>query len=135
MSASGKEPRSPRSHTITTNGNPVDQPEVVPLTLATSGSTIGALDRIFSTHGLPKALVSDNGTQFTSTPHPALGEESPAEVLMSRKLGTVHEAMLSKKTLPGRKRGSQKNGVAVYTSVYARDYRLGRKWTATIITT
>ncbi|VUZ53137.1 unnamed protein product [Hymenolepis diminuta] len=42
------------------------RPEVVPLTVATCGTMIGALDRIFSTHGLPKTLVSDNGTQFTS---------------------------------------------------------------------
>ncbi|VUZ56610.1 unnamed protein product, partial [Hymenolepis diminuta] len=41
-------------------------PEVVPLTVATSGTTVGALDRISSTHGLPKTLVSDNGTPFTS---------------------------------------------------------------------
>ncbi|VUZ54485.1 unnamed protein product [Hymenolepis diminuta] len=37
-------------------------PEVIPLTLATSGSTIGALNRIFSIHGLLKTLVSDDGT-------------------------------------------------------------------------
>ncbi|VDL65121.1 unnamed protein product [Hymenolepis diminuta] len=144
-------------------------PEVVPLTVATSGTTIGALDRIFSTHGLPKTLVSDNGTQFTSvdfkefcqqrsiehirippyysqsngqaetfvdtlkrglqkakgegtmdevlqnfllgcrsTPHPAIGEKSPAEVLMDRKLRTVHEVMLPKKTQPHEKRGKKR---------------------------
>ncbi|VUZ52729.1 unnamed protein product, partial [Hymenolepis diminuta] len=108
-------------------------PEVVPLTLATSGSTIEALDRISLTHGLPKTLVSDNGAQFTSTPHHALGEKSPPEVIMGRKLRSVQKAMLPKKTLPNR-RGSQKNGIAVNTPIYVRDYRLGHEWTATIIT-
>ncbi|VUZ56321.1 unnamed protein product [Hymenolepis diminuta] len=76
LTIGGKEPHSPRSCTMSTNGNPVNQiifvvdsyskwPEVVPLTVVTSGTTIGALDRIFSTHGLPKTLVSGNGTQFT----------------------------------------------------------------------
>ncbi|KAM3172567.1 hypothetical protein ACTXT7_014269, partial [Hymenolepis weldensis] len=68
-----------------------------------------------------------------STPHPALGEKSPAEVLMGRKLITVHEAMLPKKTLSDRKRERKKNGFAVNTPVYARDYRLGHQWTAAII--
>ncbi|VDL46617.1 unnamed protein product [Hymenolepis diminuta] len=70
--------------------------------------------------GLQKAKGDE--TWKRSTRHPALGEKSPAELLMGRKLGTVHEAMLLKKTLPARKRGSQKNGFAVNTPIYARDY-------------
>ena len=41
-------------------------PEVVSLTSATTTATIAALRRIFSQHGLPKIVVSDNGTQFSS---------------------------------------------------------------------
>ncbi|KAM3179195.1 hypothetical protein ACTXT7_001049 [Hymenolepis weldensis] len=52
---------------------------------------------------------------------------------MGRKLRTVHEAMLPKKTLPDRKRERKKNGFAVNKPVYARDYRLVRQWTAAII--
>ena len=40
-------------------------PEVVKLTTTTAG-TITALRDIFSRHGLPEILVSDNGSQFTS---------------------------------------------------------------------
>ncbi|KAM3178741.1 hypothetical protein ACTXT7_001931 [Hymenolepis weldensis] len=47
---------------------------------------------------------------------------------MGRKLRTVHEAMLPKKTLRKRKRVSKKNGFAINIPVYARDYRLGRQW-------
>ncbi|VUZ49986.1 unnamed protein product, partial [Hymenolepis diminuta] len=85
------------------------------------------------THRLPKTLVSDNGTQFTSISHPAIGDKSPAEVLMGRKLGTGHEAMLPKKTRPNEKRGNKKNGFTVNTLVYACDYRLGRQWTVAIV--
>ncbi|KAM3175178.1 hypothetical protein ACTXT7_009052 [Hymenolepis weldensis] len=53
---------------------------------------------------------------------------------MGRKLRTVHEAMLLKKTLPDRKRERKKNGFTVNTPVYVRDYLLGRQWTAMIIT-
>ncbi|KAM3177751.1 hypothetical protein ACTXT7_003908, partial [Hymenolepis weldensis] len=60
-------------------------------------------------------------------------EKFSAEVSMGRKLKTVREAMMPKKTLPDRNRGSQKNGFAVKTPVYARDYRLGRQRTAVII--
>ncbi|VUZ48456.1 unnamed protein product, partial [Hymenolepis diminuta] len=42
--------------------------------------------------------------------------------------------MLSKKTQPDRKRENKKSGFAVNISVYARDYRLGRQWTAVTIT-
>ncbi|VUZ44171.1 unnamed protein product [Hymenolepis diminuta] len=56
------------------------------------------------------------------------------EVLMGRKLRTVHEAMLPKETPPNRRRGRQKNDFAVNKPVYARDYRLGRQWIPTIIT-
>ncbi|KAM3184287.1 hypothetical protein ACTXT7_008636 [Hymenolepis weldensis] len=56
---------------MVTNGNPVDQVTSrfrgsVPLTVAISGTTIGALNRISSTHELPKTLVSDNETRYTS---------------------------------------------------------------------
>ena len=40
-------------------------PEVVKMTTTTAG-TITALRDIFSRHGLPEILVSDNGSQFTS---------------------------------------------------------------------
>ena len=41
--------------------------EVGIVSLATSTSTIQKLRAIFSTHGLPEVIVSDNGTVFTST--------------------------------------------------------------------
>ena len=40
--------------------------EVIPLTTATSATTIDALRVMFSTHGIPQVFVTDNGTQFTS---------------------------------------------------------------------
>ena len=40
--------------------------EVISVTAATSSVTIDHLRRMFATHGLPKTLVTDNGTQFTS---------------------------------------------------------------------
>ncbi|KAM3173407.1 hypothetical protein ACTXT7_012567 [Hymenolepis weldensis] len=57
-----------------------------------------------------------------------------AEVLMGRKVRTVHEAMLLKKTLPDKWRYSRKSCFAVNTHFYIRDYRLGRQWKAAIIT-
>ncbi|KAM3186896.1 hypothetical protein ACTXT7_003363 [Hymenolepis weldensis] len=56
--------------------------------------------------------------EYRSTPPPALGEKSPAEVLMGRKLRTVQEVMLSKKTLPDRKREGKKNGLPVDSCDY-----------------
>ena len=41
--------------------------EVIPMTSATSATTIEALHVMFATHGIPKVFVTDNGTQFTST--------------------------------------------------------------------
>ena len=41
-------------------------PEVVKLTSTTSGSIITALKSIFSRHGVPEVLVSDNGPQYAS---------------------------------------------------------------------
>lgn len=40
--------------------------EVVPVTSPSAESTIKCLRKIFSTHGLPDTIVSDNGTAFTS---------------------------------------------------------------------
>ena len=37
-----------------------------PLSTATSATTIDKLRSVFTTHGLPKVFVMDNGTQFTS---------------------------------------------------------------------
>nr|VZI04460.1 unnamed protein product [Spirometra erinaceieuropaei] len=42
-------------------------PEIAPLNPATASSTITFLRRIFSQNGLPEVLVSDNGSQFTSS--------------------------------------------------------------------
>ena len=41
-------------------------PEVIPMMTTTAEKTITELTRVFSTHGLPEWLVSDNGAQFTS---------------------------------------------------------------------
>ncbi|CAH8512294.1 unnamed protein product [Dicrocoelium dendriticum] len=42
-------------------------PEVVAVNPPTASATLACLQRIFSQHGLPEVLVSDNGTQFTSS--------------------------------------------------------------------
>ena len=41
--------------------------EVVPMSTATSNAIIEVLSFVFSTHGLPKVLVTDNGPLITST--------------------------------------------------------------------
>ena len=41
-------------------------PEVIPMNTTTSQNTIRALMTLFSTHGLPERIVSDNGPQFCS---------------------------------------------------------------------
>ena len=40
--------------------------EVIPMMTTTDKKTIAELRRVFSIHGLPEQIVSDNGTQFTS---------------------------------------------------------------------
>ncbi|BHF62748.1 hypothetical protein SprV_0200573400 [Sparganum proliferum] len=42
-------------------------PEIAPLNPATASAAIAFLRRIFSQHGLPEVLVSDNSSQFTSS--------------------------------------------------------------------
>ncbi|BHF71896.1 hypothetical protein SprV_0401495700 [Sparganum proliferum] len=42
-------------------------PEIAPLNPATASATMAFLRRIFSQHGLPEVLVSDNGTLLTSS--------------------------------------------------------------------
>lgn len=42
-------------------------PFVRPVSVATSGSTIAALQSFFAIEGLPRTIVTDNGTQFTSS--------------------------------------------------------------------
>jgi len=41
-------------------------PAVFPMSTTTTGTTIEALTKIFAAHGIPKQLVSDNGSQFVS---------------------------------------------------------------------
>ena len=41
-------------------------PEVMKLSSTTSGGVINALKSIFGRHGIPEALISDNGPQFNS---------------------------------------------------------------------
>ena len=40
--------------------------EVMPVSSANSTQTVTALRQVFSTHGIPEVIVSDNGTPFTS---------------------------------------------------------------------
>ena len=42
-------------------------PEIIDMTSTTASSTIKVLREIFSTHGLPEQLVTDNGPQFVSS--------------------------------------------------------------------
>ena len=41
-------------------------PEAIPMMTTTAEKTIAELRRVFTTHGLPEQLVSDNRAQFTS---------------------------------------------------------------------
>jgi hypothetical protein len=41
-------------------------PEVIQMRIATSPSTINALNHLFAQFGVPECIVSDNGTQFSS---------------------------------------------------------------------
>ncbi len=41
-------------------------PKVIPMMTTNAEKTITELRRVFSTRGIPKQLVSDNGAQFTS---------------------------------------------------------------------
>ena len=41
--------------------------EVFPVKAASSVTTIGKLRALFATHGIPKSIVSDNGSPFTSS--------------------------------------------------------------------
>uniref|UniRef100_A0AA85J8L0 Integrase catalytic domain-containing protein n=1 Tax=Trichobilharzia regenti TaxID=157069 RepID=A0AA85J8L0_TRIRE len=41
-------------------------PEVIPMVSPTTSQTLKALTDIFSHHGLPETIVTDNGSQFTS---------------------------------------------------------------------
>ena len=42
-------------------------PEVIEMSSTTAALTILVLRQIFTTHGIPEQLVSDNGPQFTSS--------------------------------------------------------------------
>ena len=169
-------------------------PEVIPVSRPTTSSTITSLRRIFSTHGLPTTIVSDNGSQFTSeqfedfckqnciqhmrsppyhpqsngqaerfvdtfkraiikargegttdeilqtflsvyrtTPNPATSSgRSPAELLIGRKIRTIHQHLLpsTRNYLTIR---TDNPHFPIGTHVYARDYRPGRKWAKGII--
>ncbi|KAM3184288.1 hypothetical protein ACTXT7_008637 [Hymenolepis weldensis] len=72
-------------------------------------------------------VLQDFLLRYRLTPHPALGAKSPTAVLMGRKVRTVHEAILSTKTLSDRGRSSQRSGFGVNTPNYAGDYRLDRQ--------
>ena len=42
-------------------------PEIIPTKSINANTTINLLRGIFATHGIPEQIVSDNGTQFTSS--------------------------------------------------------------------
>ena len=50
-------------------------PEIIGMTSITSSSVIAALRRVFARYGIPKGIVSDNGTQFVSRDTEAFLEE------------------------------------------------------------
>ena len=172
-------------------------PEIFPIISPTTSNTILILDRLFSQHGVPDTIVSDNGTQFTSaifsdyckrhaiqhifsppyhpqsngqaerfvdtlkrallkakgegtteeilqrfllvyrtTPNKQLPEhQTPAEVLMNRKLRTTLSAMVPS-ARPPPPAAVSRNSFVVGTKVYARDYRPGHdKWAEATVST
>ncbi|CAH8561864.1 unnamed protein product [Schistosoma margrebowiei] len=159
-------------------------PEIVPVMPPTTTQTIKLLTEMFSRNGLPDIIVSDNGSQFSSSQfqefckrlsikhfrsppyHPqsngqaerfvdtfkralmkSKGEgttvetlqnflfvyrttpmlpqqKSPAEILMGRKLRTIHSLMCPRTTPPPSHTKSQKlPAYEVGCPVFARDYR------------
>ncbi|CAH8585253.1 unnamed protein product [Schistosoma margrebowiei] len=161
-------------------------PEIVPVIPPTTTQTIQLLTEMFSRNGLPDIIVSDNGSQFTSsqfqefckrlsikhfrsppyhpqsngqaerfvdtfkralmkskgegttvetlqnflfvyrtTPNDMLPQQkSPAEILMGRKLSTIHSLMCPRTTPPPSHNKSQKlPAYEVGCPVFARDYR------------
>ena len=60
------------------------------MTNTTSLATIKKLRQMFSTHGLPETLVTDNGTAFTSEDFRSLSQEM--EFLMHIKTASYHPA-------------------------------------------
>ncbi|CAH8288100.1 unnamed protein product [Schistosoma rodhaini] len=167
-------------------------PEILPIAPPSTTRTIQLLNQIFAQHGLPETIVTDNGSQFTSsqfrefclqnsinhvrsppyhpqsngqaerfvdtfkramlkargegtthdiierflivyrtTPHDLLPNfKSPSEVLMGRKLRTIHNAMTPRRV--AQQSPHMKNTRILYevgAKVYVRDYRHGYdKW-------
>ncbi|KAA3670143.1 uncharacterized protein DEA37_0006920 [Paragonimus westermani] len=75
-------------------------PDVVPLRTTSTTTTISCLSCIFVQLDFPETLVTDNGTQFTSTQFSQFSsaavpnEVSPAEVFLGRRMRTALDAML-----------------------------------------
>ncbi|CAH8590438.1 unnamed protein product [Schistosoma margrebowiei] len=159
-------------------------PEIVPVMPPTTTQTIQLLTEMFSRNGLPDIIVSDNGSQFTSsqfqefcerlsikhfrsppyhpqsngqaerfvdtfkralmkskgegttvetlqnflfvyrtTPSDMLTQQkSPAEILMGRKLRTIHSLMCPRST-PSHTKSQKLPAYEVGCPVFARDYR------------
>ncbi|KAM3175503.1 hypothetical protein ACTXT7_008389 [Hymenolepis weldensis] len=123
--ANCKEPDFPRSRTMSTNGNPLDQ---IPRRLRGLEvvAEVGVLDRIFSTHGLPKTLASDNGTQcmIQINPTSCVRGKIPGQSI-NGSTGENGERSDAAKENSAEQEEGQLEG---------RDYLLGRQWTAAIIT-
>ena len=94
--------------------------EVIPVTAATSSVTIDHLHSMFATHGLPKTLVTDNGTQFTSIEFESFMKENGIRHIRS---SPYH---LSSNGLAERAVQCFKEGVKKYPSTEALQTRLSR---------
>ena len=82
--------------------------EIIPLTTATSATTIESLRGIFATHGLPSTFVTDNGSQFTSAEFQSFMEKNGIRHLRS---APYHPATngLAERAVQSFKRSMEKN--------------------------
>ena len=100
--------------------------EVVPMTTATSATTIDSLRVIFATHGLPEVFVTDNGSQFTSAEFQTFMGNNGIRHLHSAPYhpatnGLAERAVQSfKRSMEKNKEGSIKTRVARYLFLYRR---------------
>ncbi|KAI2648573.1 hypothetical protein H4Q32_018706 [Labeo rohita] len=119
--------------------------EVYPTMHATSQITIEKLRRCFSTHGLPKMLVSDNGSCFTSEEFGIFMKRNGIQHVMSalhhpssRVVQTFKQGMKkirgdTQKQKDGHDKSCKLRSFEVGDSVYVRNYSGGPIWIPAVV--